>query len=169
MKPFTNTRATREYQRSDAAHHLHAFVDQRALNAEGPRVMVRGQGVYLWDNDGQRYLDGMSGLWCTNVGYGRAELIEAATRQLEQLSYYNLFFHTTHPRVVELSEALFALLGERYSHAVYTNSGSEANETLIRVVRRFWDVVGQPQCLARRHGVHAPHGRPAHPRHRARR
>jgi putrescine---pyruvate transaminase len=150
-------RSTGDYQRIDAAHHLHAFVDQKALNQEGPRVMVRGEGVYLWDNDGNRYIDGMSGLWCTNVGYGRKELVEAATRQMSELSYYNMFFHTTHPAVVELSERLFELLGNRFSHVVYTNSGSESNEVLIRTVRRFWDVMGKPEkkvLIGRVNGYH---------------
>ncbi|WP_175936315.1 aspartate aminotransferase family protein [Burkholderia cepacia] len=150
-------RTTQDYQRSDAAHHLHAFVDQKALNEEGARVMVRGEGVHLWDNDGNRYLDGMSGLWCTNVGYGRPELIDAAARQMKELSYYNMFFHTTHPSVIELSERLFALLGNRFSHVVYTNSGSESNEVLIRTVRRFWDVMGKPAkkvLIGRVNGYH---------------
>ena len=129
---MTTPRETRDYQAADAAHHIHAFVDQKALNDEGPRVMVRGERLHLWDNDGRRYLDGMSGLWCTNLGYGRKDLAAAATRQLEQLPYYNMFFHTTHPQVIELSELLFSLLPGHYSHAIYTNSGSEANEVLIR-------------------------------------
>ncbi len=138
-------RDTRDYQQLDAAHHIHAFLDQKALNREGPRVMVRGDGLQLWDNDGKRYLDGMSGLWCTNLGYGRQDLAAAASRQLEQLPYYNMFFHTTHPAVVELSEMLFSLLPDHYSHAIYTNSGSEANEVLIRTVRRYWQILGKPQ------------------------
>jgi adenosylmethionine-8-amino-7-oxononanoate aminotransferase len=117
-----NARSTQDYQAMDAAHHMHAFLDQRALNLEGPRVMVRGAGLNLWDSEGKQYLDGMSGLWCTNLGYGRPELISAATRQMEQLSYYNLFFHTTHPAVLELSERLFELLPGDYSHVIYTNS-----------------------------------------------
>ncbi|MDP3814196.1 aspartate aminotransferase family protein [Pseudomonas sp.] len=151
------TRTTRDYQALDAAHHIHAFVDQKALNAEGPRVMVRGEGLQLWDNDGKRYLDGMSGLWCTNLGYGRKDLAAAASRQLEQLPYYNLFFHTTHPAVVELSELLFSLLPSHYSHAIYTNSGSEANEVLIRTVRRYWQILGKPQkkvMIGRWNGYH---------------
>ena len=107
---FQAQRETRDYQAADAAHHIHAFLDQKALNAEGPRVIVGGERLHLWDNDGKRYLDGMSGLWCTNLGYGRKDLTAAATRQLEQLPYYNMFFHTTHPAVVELSELLFSLL-----------------------------------------------------------
>ncbi|WP_027815593.1 aspartate aminotransferase family protein [Paraburkholderia bannensis] len=155
--PQPGLRTTLEFQRADAAHHIHAFVDQKALNAEGPRVMVRGEGSHLWDSEGNRYLDGMSGLWCTNVGYGRPELIDAATRQMKELSYYNMFFHTTHPSVIELSERLFELIGEPFSHVVYTNSGSESNEVLIRTVRRFWDVVGKPTkkvLIGRVNGYH---------------
>lgn len=149
--------ATRRYQAIDAAHHINAFLDQKALNQEGPRVMADGKGLYLWDTDGNKYLDGMSGLWCTNVGYGRQELIDAATRQLQQLSYYNTFFHTTHPAVNELSERLFSLLPGDYSHVIYTNSGSEANEVLIRTVRRYWDVAGKPSkkiFIGRHNGYH---------------
>ncbi|GGP21593.1 aspartate aminotransferase family protein [Silvimonas iriomotensis] len=149
--------STQRYQAIDAAHHIHAFVDQKALNQEGPRVMVKGEGVYLWDSEGKQYLDGMSGLWCTNIGYGRRDLISAASQQMAQLSYYNMFFHTTHPAVNELSEKLFDLLPGHYSHVVYTNSGSEANEVLIRTVRRYWDVMGQPEkkiFIGRHNGYH---------------
>ncbi|CAI8933823.1 Putrescine--pyruvate aminotransferase [Pseudomonas sp. IT-196MI5] len=154
---MTTPRDTRDYQAADAAHHIHAFVDQKALNDEGPRVMVRGERLHLWDNDGRRYLDGMSGLWCTNLGYGRKDLAAAASRQLEQLPYYNMFFHTTHPQVIELSELLFSLLPDHYSHAIYTNSGSEANEVLIRTVRRYWQVLGKPEkkiMIGRWNGYH---------------
>lgn len=154
---MTTPRETRDYQAADAAHHIHAFVDQKALNDEGPRVMVRGERLNLWDNDGRRYLDGMSGLWCTNLGYGRKDLAAAASQQLEQLPYYNMFFHTTHPQVIELSELLFSLLPGHYSHAIYTNSGSEANEVLIRTVRRYWQVLGKPEkkiMIGRWNGYH---------------
>ncbi|WP_205548093.1 aspartate aminotransferase family protein [Pseudomonas carnis] len=155
--PFEPQRQTQDYQASDAAHHIHAFVDQKALNAEGPRVMVRGEGLYLWDSEGKRYLDGMSGLWCTQLGYGRKDLTAAAAAQMDQLAYYNMFFHTTHPAVIELSELLFSLLPGHYSHVIYTNSGSEANEVLIRTVRRYWQVLGKPQkkiMIGRWNGYH---------------
>lgn len=156
-EPLDPVRSTLDYQAADAAHHIHAFVDQKALNEEGPRVMVGGDRLTLWDNDGKRYLDGMSGLWCTNLGYGRADLADAASAQLRQLPYYNMFFHTTHPAVIELSELLFSLLPAHYSHAIYTNSGSEANEVLIRTVRKFWQVMGQPEkkiMIGRWNGYH---------------
>ncbi|UUD63117.1 aspartate aminotransferase family protein [Pseudomonas seleniipraecipitans] len=152
-----SARSTRDYQKSDAAHHIHAFLDQKTLNEKGALVIAKGQGLNLWDTEGKRYLDGMSGLWCTALGYGRADLNAAAARQLEELPYYNLFFQTTHPRVIELSELLFSLLPKHYSHAIYTNSGSEANEVLIRSVRRYWQVVGKPQkkiMIGRWNGYH---------------
>jgi len=153
----TLSHSTEEYQHLDARHHIHAFLDQKHLNAEGARVMVRGEGLNLWDSDGKRYLDGMAGLWCTYLGYGRQDLNEAAFKQMQELVYYNLFFYTTHPRVVELSELLFDILPKKYSHAIYTNSGSESNELLIRSVRRYWQVMGKPEkkiLIGRWNGYH---------------
>lgn len=155
--PSNQNRSTSDYQHSDAAHHIHAFLDQKALNAEGARVMVRGEGLYLWDNDGNKYLDGMSGLWCTQLGYSRQDLADAAAAQFAKLPYYNMFFHTTHPAVIELSELLFSLLPPHYSHAIYTNSGSESNEVLIRTVRRYWQILGKPEkkvMIGRWNGYH---------------
>jgi adenosylmethionine-8-amino-7-oxononanoate aminotransferase len=157
MAALAAPRSTLEYQGIDAAHHIHAFLDQKALNAERPLVITKGYGAYVEDSEGRKYLDGMSGLWCTNIGYGRKDLAAAAAKQMEQLCYYNMFFHTTHPAVIELSDRLFDFLPDRYSHVVYTNSGSEANEALIRTVRRYWDVVGQPKkkiLIGRWNGYH---------------
>lgn len=99
-------RSTREWQALDAAHHLHPFSDAAALNAQGARVISHAEGVYLWDSDGNKIFDGMSGLWCVNIGYGRKELAETAARQMNELAYYNTFFKTTHPQVAELSALL---------------------------------------------------------------
>lgn len=99
----------------------------------------------------------MSGLWCTAVGYGREELVEAASSQMRELSFYNLFFNTTHPPVINLSEKLFEIHPDKYSHVVYTNSGSEANDVLIRTVRRYWDVMGKHEkkiFIAHENGYH---------------
>ena len=94
-------RSTAEWRRLDAAHHIHPFTDPRALAAGGDsRVITRGDGVYLWDSDGNRLLDGLAGLWCVALGYGRRELVEAAERQLRALPYYCSFFHTTTPPAI---------------------------------------------------------------------
>jgi adenosylmethionine-8-amino-7-oxononanoate aminotransferase len=87
MTHLSAQRSTQEYQSMDAAHHIHAFLDQKQLNAEKPRVITKGHGAYVEDSDGNKYLDGMSGLWCTNIGYGRKDLVAAAAQQMEDLSY----------------------------------------------------------------------------------
>ncbi|TFY99813.1 aspartate aminotransferase family protein [Ramlibacter rhizophilus] len=138
-------RTTREWQAADAAHFLHPFTDHQALASRGVRVITRGEGIYVWDSEGHRILDAMSGLWCVNVGYGQPALVEAAARQMTQLPYYNAFFQTTTPVAVALAEKLAALAPEGFQHVFFTNSGSEANDTNLRLVRRYWDLLGQPE------------------------
>ncbi len=137
-------RTTNDWQRLDTSHHLHPFTDYKALNSKGSRIITRADGVYLWDSEGNRILDGMAGLWCVNVGYGRKELAEAAYRQMLELPYYNNFFQTTHPPAVELSELLAEVTPQGLNHVFFTNSGSEANDTVIRIARYFWALLGQP-------------------------
>lgn len=129
----------------DAAHHLHPFTDTASLNAEGARVMVRGEGVYVFDSEGKRYLDSMSGLWCVNLGYGRRELAEAAARQLRELPYYNTFFATTHPPATRLAEELTRLAPAGMKRVFFTSSGSEAVDTAYRLARHYWNIAGQPE------------------------
>lgn len=137
-------RSTEEYQKLDATHNLHPFTDFKSLNKKGSRVIAKAEGIYLWDNDGNKYLDGMSGLWCCNVGYGRKELIEAAYKQMSTLPFYNLFFQTTHPPAVELSKVLSEITPESFNHVFFTGSGSEANDTVVRMVRHYWNLEGKP-------------------------
>lgn len=110
VQPAANVRATQrstaEYRALDAAHHIHPFSDMGSLNRSGSRVIVKAQGVYLWDSEDNKIIDGMAGLWCVNVGYGRKELADAAYRQMQELPFYNTFFKTTHPPVIELSALL---------------------------------------------------------------
>ena len=100
---------TARWRELDARHHLHPFTDQAALAAKGVRVITRAEGCWLWDSEGNRILDGMSGLWCVNVGYGRAELVEAARRQMATLPFYNTFFQCTTAPAVELAARLAAI------------------------------------------------------------
>src|SRR5690349_20942934 len=91
----------------DASHHLHSFTDSRQMaDAGGTRVLSRGDGVHVYTEDGKRYLDGMAGLWCMNVGYGRKELAQAAAAQMEELSYYNTFFNCSPKTTIELAARL---------------------------------------------------------------
>ena len=133
---------TAALRRLDAAHYMHPFTDHAALKAKGVRVMVRGDGIYLWDSEGNKILDGMSGLWCVNVGYGRTRISEAVYRQMETLPFYNSFFNTTNIPAVQLAALLVELAPEQFNHVFFTGSGSEANDTNLRMVRRYWDLMG---------------------------
>ena len=142
----------------DLAHHLHPFTDYKALAEEGGgRVITHADGVYLWDADGRRYLDGMAGLWCVNVGYGRRELVAAAAQQMTELPFYNTFFKTTTPPAAELSRVLSDLTPGNFNHVFFANSGSEANDTILRMVRHFWHLEGKPErrvIISRRNAYH---------------
>ncbi len=135
---------TGEWQDRDSRHYLHPFTDYKELGAKGSRIITRADGIYIWDSDGNKILDGMAGLWCVALGYGQKALIEAAYRQMQELPYYNSFFHTAHPPAIELSELLGDISPERFKHSFLTGSGSEANDTVIRLVRRYWDLADQP-------------------------
>jgi len=137
-------RSTRDWQAADSRHYLHPFTDFKQLAAHGARIITRAEGVYLYDSDGQRILDGMAGLWCVNVGYGRRELAEAAYRQMLELPYYNSFFKSAHPPAIELAGLLADLTPPQFKRVFYSGSGSEANDTIVRMVRRYWDVRGEP-------------------------
>jgi putrescine aminotransferase len=151
-------RTTQQWQAADAAHFLHPFTDHQALAAKGVRVIARGEGVYVWDSDGHRIFDAMSGLWCVNVGYGQQALIDAATQQMRTLPYYNAFFQTTTPAAAALAERLAALTPAQFRHVFFTGSGSEANDTIIRMVRRYWDLMGQPDRKVIVSRLNAYHG-----------
>ncbi|MDN3555573.1 aspartate aminotransferase family protein [Halomonas maura] len=148
---------TQACQALDRAHHLHPFTDFKALGEEGSRVITHAQGVYIHDSDGHRILDGMAGLWCVNLGYGRHELVEAARAQLAELPYYNTFFKTTHPPAARLAEKLCQLAPAHINHVFFTGSGSEANDTVLRMVRRYWSLEGKPEkqwIIGRENGYH---------------
>jgi putrescine aminotransferase len=138
-------RTTAQWQALDSAHYLHPFTDYGDLSRKGSRIITRAEGIYLWDSDGHRILDGMAGLWCVNVGYGREELVEAARRQMRELPYYNSFFQCTHPPAIELSEVLTQLSPASFNHVFFTGSGSESNDTVLRLARYYWQLRGQPQ------------------------
>jgi len=136
---------TQAWQVLDRAHYLHPFTDHASLRQAGSRVAVRGEGVYVWDTEGDRIIDGLSGLGCVNIGYGRKELVDAATAQMQELSFCQSFFNTTHPSAVLLAKKLAEILPEGLDHVFFQSSGSEANETAVRAVRRYWDLAGKPE------------------------
>ena len=147
-----------EVVRHDIEHHFHPFTDHKAFHAEGgPRVMTQADGIWIWDGNGNKLLDGMSGLWCVNVGYGRKELAEAAYKQMLDLPYYNTFFKTTTVPTAELAAKISSVMPERFKHIFFTNSGSESNDTIVRFVRHYWKLKGKPyrqHFIARTRGYH---------------
>jgi putrescine---pyruvate transaminase len=145
MKPISNHMPTAELQALDAAHHMHPFTAGAELGAKGARVITQASGVTLTDSEGNRILDAMAGLWCVNIGYGREELAEAASRQMKQLPYYNTFFQTTHVPAIALAARLAELAPGDLNHVFFAGSGSEANDTNIRLVRHYWAAKGEPE------------------------
>lgn len=148
---------TEKWQTLSRQHHLAPFTDYQALNRKGARIITKASGVYLWDSEGHKILDGMAGLWCVNVGYGREELVEAAAAQMRELPYYNLFFQTAHPPALELAQEIAQLAPEGLDHVFFTGSGSEANDTVLRMVRHYWATLGQPDkqvVIGRWNGYH---------------
>ncbi len=148
---------THALQHLDAAHHLHPFNDNAALARKGTRILTRGEGAYVWDAEGHKLLDAFAGLWCVNIGYGRKELGEVAARQMTQLAYYNSFFQCTTEPTIKLAAKLAEITPADLNHAFFTNSGSEANDTILRLVRHFWAVQDKPGkniFIGRHNGYH---------------
>ncbi len=147
-----------ELRRLDVAHHLPAQSSyQLHQQLGGSRIIVRAEGSTLWDGDGNAILDGMAGLWCVDVGYGRAELAEVAREQMLELPYYNTFFRTASPPPIELAAKIAGLLGGELQHIFFNSSGSEANDTVFRLVRYYWSLKGQPErtvFISRRNAYH---------------
>ncbi len=141
----TRSNQTRHWQALDAAHHVHPFSDTAALNKEGVRVITRGEGVYLWDSEGKKIIDGMSGLWCVQVGYGNEELAQAGYEALKRLPYYNHFFKTSNPWTIELAAKLAEFLPDGHEHVLFANSGSEANDSALKLIRYYWNLRRQPE------------------------
>jgi putrescine aminotransferase len=145
MNQQRTQRSTEQWQAADAAHFLHPFTDFQALAKKGSRIITKAENIYLTDSEGHRILDAMSGLWCVNVGYGQQALIDAATRQMSELPFYNAFFQTATPPAIELAELLAQVTPPQFRHVFFSGSGSEGNDTVVRMVRRYWDILGQPQ------------------------
>jgi putrescine aminotransferase len=141
----------------DRAHHLHPFTDLEHYAETGGRIFSRAEHVYIYDSDGNRMLDGMSGLWCCNLGYSQTSIIEAIHAQLRQLPFYNNFFQCSNQPAVELARTLVEVTPERFNHVFFTNSGSEANDTNLRLVHRYYQLLDKPQkklIISRKNAYH---------------
>ena len=138
-----SNRTTEQWQKIDSAHHLHPFTDFKELINTGTRVIISGKGNYVIDSENNKILDMMAGLWCVNIGYGRKELAEVAYEQMQLLPYYNSFFKTATTPSIELSKVLADIAPEGIERFFYGSSGSESNDTVVRLVRRYFDILGK--------------------------
>ena len=157
MNMITNHMPTAELQALDAAHHMHPFTNGDELETKGTRIITRATGVTLTDSEGNQIMDAMAGLWCVNLGYGRDELADVAARQMRELPYYNTFFQTSHVPAIALAAKIAELTPYDLNHVFFAGSGSEANDTNIRMVRTYWAEKGQPGkkvIIARKNGYH---------------
>ncbi len=140
-KPPSNQ--TAHWQALDARHHVHPFTEHQKLADKGVRVITHGEGIYLWDSEGRKLLDGMAGLWCCQLGYGNEDLAEAGHQALRDLPYYNTFFQTTHPYVIELAEKVAGVIPDGLDTLFFANSGSEANDSAVKFIRYYWNLQGK--------------------------
>jgi len=150
-------RSRADWQELDKEHHLHPFTDHKSLHEKRSRIITRANGVYIYDADDNKILDGMSGLWCVNAGYGRQELVDAATEQMQELPYYNNFFQCAHPPSIELAAMLQEISAPQFNRVFFAGSGSESNDTIVRMVRTYWDLMGQPErhtIISRQNAYH---------------
>ncbi|UDF04291.1 aspartate aminotransferase family protein [Asticcacaulis sp. AND118] len=158
--PLKNNESA-ELKALDLAHHLPAQADYALLEQlGGSRIITHADGCVITDIDGNSLLDGMAGLWCVNVGYGRTELAEAAYRQMLELPYYNTFFKTATAPAVRLAAKIAEKMvvgNPDLKHVFFNSSGSEANDTVFRLVRHYWTLKGEPErqvFISRRNAYH---------------
>ncbi|MCW8128180.1 aspartate aminotransferase family protein [Microbulbifer halophilus] len=146
-----------ELQQHDRDHLLHPFTDFNDLGKQGTRVITGAEGAYITDIDGHKMLDGMSGLWCCSLGYSRREISDAIYEQLNKLPFYNSFFQCTTVPSIELADALAEVAPKGLNNVFFTGSGSEANDTNLRIIRRYWDLKEQPEkriVISRKNAYH---------------
>ncbi|WP_347309922.1 aspartate aminotransferase family protein [Defluviimonas sp. SAOS-178_SWC] len=144
-------------QARDVKYHLHPFTNLAQLEESGPVVFNRGEGIYVYDDDGKRYIEGLSGLWCASLGFSEKRLVAAATRQLEALPFYHNFASKAVEPSIELADYLIEHAPVPMSKVFFTNSGSEANDTQVKLVWYYNNILGRPEkkkIIARRGAYH---------------
>jgi 4-aminobutyrate--pyruvate transaminase len=141
----------------DIAYHLHPYTNPAQLADQGPMILNKGKGVYVYDNEGRDYIEGMAGLWCASFGFSEKELVKAATKQMEELPYYHSFTAKTHNPAINLAEKLISVAPEGLEKVFFCNSGSEANDTAIKMVWYYHAAIGKPEkrkIISRKGGYH---------------
>ena len=157
MRRLTNE----ELKAENARRLLQPMAHPGTVRDAPPDIIARGEGSWIWDVDGHRLVDGIGGLWCTNLGFGRREIRDAILAQLDELPFYNTFRGATHPRAIELSARLVNLMTPDGVGAVhFSNGGSDAVESALKLARQYWKVQGQrdrTKFISLRKGYHGTH------------
>jgi 4-aminobutyrate---pyruvate transaminase len=151
------TRVGNSASSRDKAYYLHPYTNLKTHEDVGPLVIERGEGVHVFDDSGKAYIEGMAGLWCTSLGFGEERLVEAAARQMRKLPFYHAFTHKAHDPGIDLAEALINIAPVPMSKVFFTNSGSEANDTVVKLVWYYNNALGRPKkkkIIARQKGYH---------------
>ena len=141
----------------DRDHVVHGWADFATFHKTGSEIIVEGDGAYVWDVGGKRLIDGIAGVWCVNVGYGRKEIAEAIAEQVSRLPYANPFHSTSTAPAALLAAKLVALAPENIGHVFYATGGSTANDTALRIVQHYFNHLGQPErkhVISRRSAYH---------------
>ena len=141
----------------DISSVIHPYTNLKAHEEQGPLVIVRGKGIYVYDENGREYIEGMAGLWCTSLGFGEEELVEAAARQMRELPYYHSFNHKSAAPTIELADKLKRMAPVPSAKVFFANSGSEANDSLVKMVWYYNNARGKPKkkkIISRLRGYH---------------
>ncbi len=156
-RPLHNVAPPGSLEAKDLEHLLHPATNLKVHHEKGPTVAMRAKGVYLWDNKGKQYLEGMAGLWCTALGYGEPELARVAKEQMEVLCYSQLFASRTNEPSVLLAEKLKGMMPFDAGRVFYGLSGSDANDTQVKLMWYYHNAIGKPErkkIIARKRGYH---------------
>jgi 4-aminobutyrate--pyruvate transaminase len=141
----------------DIAHHLHPYTNLKVHETEGPLVITGGKGVHIFDEDGKDYIEAMAGLWSVSLGFNEERLVDAAIKQLKELPYYHTFTHKSHLPSIDLAEKLKSVAPVEMSKVIFQNSGSEANDTVVKLIWYFWNAQNKPEkkkIISRIKGYH---------------
>ncbi len=142
----------------DKAFVVHPYTNLKVHDTEGPVIITEGKGVHVYDDTGKEYIEGMAGLWSTSLGFDEPRLLEAATRQMKKLPYYHIFASKSHNPGIDLAERLVGMAPGKMSHVFFANSGSEANDTAIKLVWYYNNALGRPEKKKIVSRVKAYHG-----------
>ena len=150
-----------QLKQDNAQYLFHPMAHPKAMQQNRPDIIVRGEGCWVWDIDGHKMIDGVAGLWSSNLGHSNKAVRDAIVAQLDELPFYNTFRGTTHPRAIELSARIVKLMAaDDVASVMFSNGGSDAVEGALKISRQYWKLKGQPErtkFISLKQGYHGVH------------